>query len=39
MEGITNLGAVSGRRFNFFGPWYKVANTEGAQARFFAVFD
>ena len=39
MEGMTNLGAVTGGRFSFFGPWYKVANTEGAQARFFAVLD
>ena len=39
MEGMTNLGAVTGRRFNFFGPWYKVADTEGAQARFFGILE
>ncbi|MFQ5860045.1 MAG: cyclase family protein [Dehalococcoidia bacterium] len=39
MEGLTNLGAITGRRVSFFGPWYKVAKTEGAQARFFALVD
>jgi kynurenine formamidase len=37
MEGLTNLGALTARRVEFAGPFYKIAGTEGAQARFFAT--
>jgi kynurenine formamidase len=37
MEGLTNLGALPARRVEFAGPFYKIAGTEGAQARFFAM--
>jgi kynurenine formamidase len=36
MEGLTNLGALPGRRVDFAAPFYKIAGTEGAPARFFA---
>jgi arylformamidase len=36
LEQITNLGAV-GPRFNFFAPFYKIAGTDGAPARYFAL--
>ncbi len=36
MEGLTNLGALPRRRVTFFAPFYKIAGTEGAPARFFA---
>ena len=37
MEGMTNLGALPTERVNFFAPFYKIAGTEGAPARYFAV--
>jgi kynurenine formamidase len=37
MEGLTNLGSLPPRRVEFFAPFYKIAGTEGALARFFAV--
>jgi arylformamidase len=37
MEGLTNLGSLPRRRVEFFAPFYKIAGTEGAPARFFAV--
>lgn len=36
MEGLTNLGALPGRRVDFYAPFYKIAGAEGAPARFFA---
>ncbi len=36
MEGLTNLGALPIRRVPFYAPFYKIAGTEGAPARFFA---
>lgn len=36
MEGVTNLGALPRRRVDFYGPFYKIAGTEGAPARFYA---
>src|SRR5437016_6134840 len=37
MEGLTNLAALPRRRVDFAAPFYKIAGTEGAPARFFAV--
>jgi arylformamidase len=37
LEQLTALGGVGRPRFDFFGPFYKLAGTEGAPARFFAV--
>jgi arylformamidase len=37
LEQITNLRAVGRSRFDFFAPFYKIAGTEGAPARYFAV--
>ncbi|MBI2218125.1 MAG: cyclase family protein [Candidatus Rokubacteria bacterium] len=37
MEGLTNLGALPRRRVDFYGPFYKIAGTEGAPARFYAA--
>lgn len=37
LEQITNLSAVGKTRFDFFAPFYKIAGTEGAPARFFAL--
>ncbi|MGH7313840.1 MAG: cyclase family protein [Candidatus Rokuibacteriota bacterium] len=37
MEGLTNLGALPSRRVDFAAPFYKIAGTEGAPARFFAT--
>jgi arylformamidase len=37
MEGLTNLGALPGRRAEFYAPFYKIAGAEGAPARFFAT--
>ncbi len=37
MEGLTNLGALPRRRVEFAAPFYKIAGTEGAPARFFAT--
>src|SRR5437899_2323794 len=39
MEGLTNLGALPHRRVEFAAPFYKIAGTEGAPARFFATLD
>ena len=39
MEGLTNLGALPRQRVEFAAPFYKIAGTEGAPARFFATFD
>jgi arylformamidase len=36
MEGLTNLGALPTTRVEFEAPFYKIAGTEGAPARFFA---
>jgi kynurenine formamidase len=36
MEGLTNLGALPLQRVPFYAPFYKIADTEGAPARFFA---
>jgi arylformamidase len=37
LEQITNLEAVGRPRFDFFAPFYKIAGTEGAPARYFAT--
>jgi arylformamidase len=37
LEQITNLGAIGRPRFDFFAPFYKIAGTEGAPARYFAL--
>jgi kynurenine formamidase len=37
MEGLTNLGALPRRRVEFAAPFYKIAGTEGAPARFLAI--
>src|SRR6266566_4859064 len=39
VEGLTNLGALPRRRVDFAAPFYKIAGTEGAPARFFATLD
>ncbi|MBI4609799.1 MAG: cyclase family protein [Candidatus Rokubacteria bacterium] len=39
MEGLTNLGALPPRRVAFYAPFYKIAGTEGAPARFFAAVE
>lgn len=39
LEGVTNLGALPAERVDFFAPFYKIAGTEGAGARFFALVD
>jgi kynurenine formamidase len=39
MEGLTNLGALPRRRVSFYAPFYKIAGTEGAPARFFAAIE
>ncbi len=40
VEGATNLGALKGyANVQFFAPFFKVAGTEGAPARFFAIVD
>ncbi|MBI3075701.1 MAG: cyclase family protein [Deltaproteobacteria bacterium] len=39
MEGLTNLGALPSRRVQFFAPFFKLGETEGAPARFFALVD
>jgi arylformamidase len=38
-EGVTNLGALPSERVEFFAPFYKIAGSEGAGARFFAIVD
>jgi kynurenine formamidase len=38
VEGATNLGALKGARsIRFFAPFFKLAGTEGAPARLFAI--
>ncbi len=37
MEGLTNLSALPKRRVQFAAPFFKIAGTEGAPARFFAT--
>ncbi len=37
MEGLTSLGALPRRRVDFAAPFYKIAGTEDAPARFFAT--
>jgi kynurenine formamidase len=39
LEQITGLGSLGRSRFDFFAPFYKIAGTEGAPARYFAVID
>ena len=39
LEGVTNLGALPGERVEFFAPFYKIAGSEGAGARFFAIIE
>ena len=39
MEGLTNLGALPPRPIPFYAPFYKIAGTEGAPARFFATVE
>ena len=39
LEQATNLGQIGRPRFQFFAPFYKIAGTEGALARFFAMVD
>jgi kynurenine formamidase len=39
VEGATNLGALRGQRATVFAPFFKIAGTEGAPARIFAVVD
>ena len=39
MEGLTNLGALPRPRVAFYAPFYKIAGTEGAPARFFATLE
>jgi arylformamidase len=39
LEQLTGLGQIGRKRFEFFAPFYKIAGTEGAPARFFAAVD
>jgi arylformamidase len=40
VEGATNLGALKGAgSIQFFAPFFKVAGTEGAPARLFAIVE
>jgi kynurenine formamidase len=40
VEGATNLGALKGAKaIQFFAPFFKLAGTEGAPARLFAIID
>ena len=39
LEQITGLGRVGRQRFDFFAPFYKIAGTEGAPARYFAIVE
>jgi arylformamidase len=40
VEGATNLGALKGRQqVQVFAPFFKIAGTEGAPARIFALVD
>jgi kynurenine formamidase len=37
LEQLTNLRAIGAPRFRLFAPFYKIAGTEGAPARFFTI--
>lgn len=37
LEGLTGVGAVGQPRFDFYAPFYKLADCDGAPARFFAT--
>ena len=37
LEQVTHLRLVGQRRVRFFAPFWKIAGTEGAPARFFAL--
>ena len=37
LEQITGLGQIGRPRFDFYAPFYKIAGTEGAPARYFAL--
>lgn len=39
LEQITGLGRVGRPRFDFYAPFYKIAGTEGAPARYFAIVE
>ena len=39
LEQTTNLKLLGQRRVQFFAPFYKIAGTEGAPARFFAALE
>ena len=40
VEGATNLGALRGvRQAQVFAPFFKIAGTEGAPARIFALVE
>ena len=39
VEGATNLGALKGQQAQVFAPFFKIAGTEGAPARIFALVD
>ena len=39
LEQITGLGKIGRPRFDFYAPFYKIAGTEGAPARYFAVVE
>ena len=39
LEQATNLHLLGKQRVQFFAPFYKIAGTEGAPARFFAMLD
>jgi arylformamidase len=39
LEQITGLGKIGRPRFDFYAPFYKIAGTEGAPARYFAIVD
>lgn len=39
LEQTTNLGLLGKGRVDFYAPFFKIAGTEGAPARFFAVLD
>lgn len=39
LEQATNLRLLGQHRVQFFAPFYKIAGTEGAPARFFALLD
>jgi kynurenine formamidase len=39
VEGATNLGQLKGKRAQVFAPFFKIAGTEGAPARIFALVE